>query len=60
MCQFQVSFVACTTCYARIYKDKMDRRRASEVAKRLSLQDPDTKDILLTGRSKYLHNSDNS
>ncbi|XP_011267965.1 tetraspanin-18 [Camponotus floridanus] len=56
----QVFFVACTTCYARIYKDKMDRRRASEVAKRLSLQEPDTKDILLTGRSKYLHNSDNS
>ncbi|KAL6429208.1 hypothetical protein ACFW04_008141 [Cataglyphis niger] len=56
----QVSFIACTTCYARIYKDKMDRRRASEIAKRLSLQEPDTKDVLLTNRSKYLHNSDNS
>lgn len=60
MCQFQVSFIACTTCYARIYKDKMDRRKAAEIAKRSSLQEPDTKDVLLTHRSKYLHNSDNS
>ncbi|CAL1681612.1 unnamed protein product [Lasius platythorax] len=56
----QVTLIACTTCYTRIYKDKMDRRRAAEVAKRVSLQETDTKDVLLTHKSKYLHNSNNS
>ncbi|XP_012054782.1 PREDICTED: uncharacterized protein LOC105617841 [Atta cephalotes] len=45
----QISFIACTTCYIRIYKDRMERR-ASEMAMRTSLQDTretDTKNNLL-------------
>ncbi|KYQ57105.1 Tetraspanin-7 [Trachymyrmex zeteki] len=55
----QISFIACTTCYVRIYKDRMERR-ASEMAMRTSLQDTretDTKNNLLTRQSKYSHNS---
>lgn len=48
---FLVFFIACATCYVRIYIDKIDRRRTSEVAKNLSLQE-DNKDVLLTHRSR--------
>ncbi|KYM75628.1 Tetraspanin-7 [Atta colombica] len=51
----QISFIACTTCYVRIYKDRMERR-ASEMAVRTSLQDTretDTKNNLL----RQSHNS---
>ncbi|KYN28112.1 hypothetical protein ALC57_02440 [Trachymyrmex cornetzi] len=54
-----ISFIACTTCYVRIYKDRMERR-ASEMAMRTSLQDTketDTKNNLLIRQSKYSHNS---
>ncbi|KAL6255282.1 hypothetical protein P5V15_013622 [Pogonomyrmex californicus] len=57
----QISFIACLTCYVRIYKDRMERR-VSEVVKRMSLQDigeKDTKNNLLT-RPKYSRTSDNS
>ncbi|XP_011687529.1 PREDICTED: leukocyte surface antigen CD53-like isoform X2 [Wasmannia auropunctata] len=56
----QISFIACTTCYVRIFKDRMERR-ASQMAARTSLQDmpeADTKNKLLIRQSRYLHNSD--
>lgn len=46
----QISFIACTTCYARIYKDRAERRAHSEMERRVSAQDardPETKDTLL-------------
>ncbi|XP_029155455.1 leukocyte surface antigen CD53-like [Nylanderia fulva] len=49
----QVSFIACATCYVRIYKDKMDRRRASEVPRNMSPQE--NKDVLLTHRSSLVN-----
>ncbi|TGZ32021.1 tetraspanin-7 [Temnothorax longispinosus] len=55
----QISFIACTTCYVRIYKDRMERR-ASKMATCTSLQDSmeaETKNNLLTRQSRYLHNS---
>ncbi|XP_012542643.2 tetraspanin-18 isoform X2 [Monomorium pharaonis] len=55
----QISFIACTTCYVRIYKDKMERR-TSEVVTRMSMQDVkemDTRNKLLMRQSKHLHNS---
>lgn len=57
----QISFIACTTCYVRIYKDRMERR-TSQIVARTSLQDAreaDTKNSLLTRQSKYLHDSSN-
>ncbi|XP_011171450.1 23 kDa integral membrane protein isoform X1 [Solenopsis invicta] len=55
----QISFIACTTCYVRIYKDRMERR-TSEIATRMSLQDikeVDTKNRLLMRQAKYSLNS---
>ncbi|XP_011864263.1 PREDICTED: tetraspanin-18-like isoform X2 [Vollenhovia emeryi] len=57
----QISFIAFTTCYIRIYKDKMERR-ASQLAARTSLQDTreelDARNNFLTRQSKYLQNSE--
>ncbi|EZA58236.1 hypothetical protein X777_01193 [Ooceraea biroi] len=50
-----ISFIALTTCYARIYKDRADRRAHSEM-ERMSAQDardPETKDSLLARQSSY-------
>ncbi|KAH0951559.1 hypothetical protein HN011_005407 [Eciton burchellii] len=48
----QISFIACTTCYARIYKDRMDKRAQLEM-RRVSIQDIrdlETKNNLLARR----------